>query len=101
VRINTRKGLVVITGCAHPGIVDIVRRAKEIIKTNVYLVMGGFHLKGMSERQIDGIVEGFKREGVEKVGACHCSGDLARKIFEKAYHKDSIRVGVGKIIEID
>lgn len=99
--INTEKGLIIITGCAHPGIVDIVRRAKEIMKTNVYLVMGGFHLKGMSERQIDGIVEEFKKEGVEKVGACHCSGDLARTIFEKAYHKDFIRVGVGKIIEID
>jgi len=99
--INTEKGLIIITGCAHPGIIDIVRRAKEIMKTNVYLVMGGFHLKGMSERQIDGIVEEFKKEGVEKVGACHCSGDLARTILEKAYHEDFIRVGVGKIIEID
>jgi len=99
--INTEKGLIIITGCAHPGIIEIVRRAKEIMKTNVYLVMGGFHLKGMSEREIDKIVEELKREGVEKVGACHCSGDLARKIFEKAYHEDFIRVGVGKIIEID
>ena len=99
--INTEKGLIIITGCAHPGIIDIVRRAKEIMKTNVYLVMGGFHLKGMSEREIDEIVEEFRKEGVEKVGPCHCSGDLARKIFEKAYHKDFIRVGVGKIIEID
>jgi len=99
--INTEKGLIIITGCAHPGIIEIVRKAKEIMKTNVYLVMGGFHLKGMSQREIDGIVEEFKKEGVEKVGACHCSGDLARKIFEKAYHEDFIRVGVGKIIEID
>ena len=99
--INTQKGLIIITGCAHPGIIDIVRRAKEIMKTNVYLVMGGFHMKGMSEREIDEIVKGFKKEGVEKVGPCHCSGDLARTIFEKAYHKDFIRVGVGKIIEID
>jgi len=99
--INTEKGLIVITGCAHPGIIDIVRRAKEMMKTNVYLVMGGFHLKGMSEKEIDEIVEEFKKQGVEKVGPCHCSGDLARTIFEKAYHKDFIRVGVGKIIEID
>jgi 7,8-dihydropterin-6-yl-methyl-4-(beta-D-ribofuranosyl)aminobenzene 5'-phosphate synthase len=99
--INTEKGLIIITGCAHPGIIEIVRKAKEIMKTNVYLVMGGFHLKGMSQREIDGIVEEFKKQGVEKVGACHCSGDLARKIFEKAYHEDFIRVGVGKIIEID
>lgn len=99
--INTERGLIIITGCAHPGIVNIVRRAKEILKTNVYLVMGGFHLGGMSERQIDEIVEGFKKEGVKKVGPCHCSGNLARKLFKKAYEKDFILVGVGKIIEID
>lgn len=99
--INTETGLVIITGCAHPGIVNIVRRAKEILKTNVYLVMGGFHLGGMNERQIDEIVEALKREGVEKVGPCHCSGNLARKLFKKAYEKDFILVGVGKIIEID
>ena len=98
--INTETGLVIITGCAHPGIVSIVRRAKEILKTKVYLVMGGFHLGGMSDRQIDEIVEGFKREGVEKVGPCHCSGNLARKLFKKAYGKDFISVGVGKVIEI-
>jgi 7,8-dihydropterin-6-yl-methyl-4-(beta-D-ribofuranosyl)aminobenzene 5'-phosphate synthase len=98
--INTERGLVIITGCAHPGIVNIVRASKEILKTNVYLVIGGFHLGGMSERQIDKIVEGFKREGVKKVGPCHCSGNLARKLFKKAYDKDFIEVGVGKIIEI-
>jgi len=98
--INTERGLVIITGCAHPGIVKVVRRAKEILKTNVYLVMGGFHLRGMSERQIGEIVEGFKREGVKKVGPCHCSGNLARKLFKKAYGKDFIPVGVGKTIEI-
>jgi len=98
--INTERGLVIITGCAHPGIVNIVRRAKEILKTNVYLVMGGFHLGGISETQIDGIVEGFKREEVEKVGPCHCSGNLARKLFKKAYGKDFIRIGVGKITKI-
>jgi len=53
------------------------------------------------ERQIDGIVEEFKKEEVKKVGPCHCSGDLARTIFEKAYQEDFIRVGVDKIIEID
>jgi 7,8-dihydropterin-6-yl-methyl-4-(beta-D-ribofuranosyl)aminobenzene 5'-phosphate synthase len=98
--IITERGLVIITGCAHPGIVNIVRRAKEILKTNVYLVMGGFHLEGSSEGKIYEIVDAFKREGVEKAGPCHCSGNLARKLFKKAYGEDFIQVGVGKIIEI-
>ena len=98
--VKTSKGLVVITGCAHPGIVNIVKKGKEMLKTDVYLALGGFHLCWMSSRQIKGIVNGMKKERVEKVAPCHCSGDPARKLFEKAYGKDFIPVGVGKKIRI-
>lgn len=98
--IKTKRGLVVITGCAHPGVVNVVRKAKEMLKTDVYLVLGGFHLCWINARQIQGIVKGIKLEDVKKVAPCHCSGDLARKIFEKAYGKNFILTGVGKRIEI-
>jgi len=98
--IKTSKGLVVITGCAHPGIVNIVKRAKEMLKSDVYLVLGGFHLCWMSLSKVKRIINGVKKEGVKKVAPCHCSGDLARKQFEKAYGKDFILVGAGKTITI-
>jgi len=98
--IKTSKGLVVITGCAHPGIVNIIKKGKEMLKTDVYLALGGFHLCWMSSGQIRGIVNGMKKERVKKVAPCHCSGDPARKLFEKAYGKDFIPVGVGKEIRI-
>jgi len=41
--IKSAKGLIIITGCAHPGIVNIVKKAKEIFPNeNVYLVLGYF-----------------------------------------------------------
>ena len=98
--IKTSKGLIVITGCAHPGVVNVVKRAKEILSSEVYLVLGGFHLCSMNVSQVKSIIEGVKKEGVQKVAPCHCSGDLARKQFEKAYGKDFIRAGVGKTITI-
>ena len=98
--IRTSKGLVVITGCAHPGIVNIVKRAKEMLKSDVYLVLGGFHLCWMNLSQVKRIINGVKNEGAKKVAPCHCSGDLARKQFEKAYGKDFILVGAGKTITI-
>ncbi len=98
--IKTSKGLVVITGCAHPGIVNIVKKTKEIHKTDVYLALGGFHLCWMNSRQIKGIVKGLKEQKVKKVAPCHCSGDLARKHFEKTYGKDFILSGAGKKITI-
>ncbi len=99
--IKTAKGLVVITGCAHPGVVNIVKKAKEIFDSEVYLVLGGFHLCWMNSWQIKGIINGVKKEGVEKAAPCHCSGDLARKLFEKAYGKNFISVGVGKSIKVE
>jgi 7,8-dihydropterin-6-yl-methyl-4-(beta-D-ribofuranosyl)aminobenzene 5'-phosphate synthase len=98
--IKTSKGLIVITGCAHPGIVNVVKRAKELFSSEVYLVLGGFHLCSMNLSQVKSVIEGFKKEGVQKVAPCHCSGDLARKQFEEAYGKDFILVGVGKTITI-
>ena len=98
--IKTSKGLIVITGCAHPGIVNVVKRARELFSSEVYLVLGGFHLSSMNLSQLKSVIEGVKNEGVQKVAPCHCSGDLAREQFEKAYGKDFILVGVGKTITI-
>jgi 7,8-dihydropterin-6-yl-methyl-4-(beta-D-ribofuranosyl)aminobenzene 5'-phosphate synthase len=98
--IRTAKGLVVITGCAHPGVVEIVQRAKQMLSTDVYLVLGGFHLCWMSIHQVRTIIKGMQRQKVEKIAPCHCSGDLAREQFEKYYGKDFILTGVGTRITI-
>ena len=98
--IKTSKGLIVITGCAHSGVVNIVKRAKEMFKSDVYLVLGGFHLCWMSLSKVKRIINGVKKEGVKKVAPCHCSGDLAREQFEEAFGKDFILVGAGKTITI-
>ena len=98
--IKTEKGLVVITGCAHPGIVNIVRKAKEIIKEDLYLVTGGFHLGGASDADLMQIINAFRELDVKKVGPCHCSGDRCRELFEEEYKDDFIEVGVGKEIKI-
>jgi len=98
--IETDKGLIVITGCAHPGIVNVVKEAKKLLKSDVHLVLGGFHLCWINAFQIKGIVKGVKEEEVEVVAPCHCSGDLARSTFEKAYGENFILVGAGKRLNI-
>jgi 7,8-dihydropterin-6-yl-methyl-4-(beta-D-ribofuranosyl)aminobenzene 5'-phosphate synthase len=98
--IRTAEGLVVITGCAHPGVVHIVEKARELFGKNVYLVMGGFHLGGVSQAALRQIVDTIQGFGVKLVAPCHCSGDSARKMFAEAYGEDFIRVGVGKSLEV-
>jgi 7,8-dihydropterin-6-yl-methyl-4-(beta-D-ribofuranosyl)aminobenzene 5'-phosphate synthase len=97
--VKTNKGLVVITGCAHPGIVDIVRHAKKITSEDIYLVLGGFHLLNLSESQLKEVIKGLRELGVKKVAPCHCSGDMTRELFQQEYGADFIANGVGKTIE--
>ena len=100
--IKTTKGLIVITGCAHPGIVNIVKKAKVMFgsSSKVYMVLGGFHLIGMNESQVRSIANELKREGVRKVAPSHCSGDACRRIFKKAYGNSCILIGAGKRLEV-
>jgi 7,8-dihydropterin-6-yl-methyl-4-(beta-D-ribofuranosyl)aminobenzene 5'-phosphate synthase len=95
------QGLVVITGCAHPGIVNIVHKARDMLAEKpVYLVIGGFHMSGASTHQIQSVIEGFRQLGVRKVAPCHCSGDETRKLFREEYEENYIDSGAGKIITL-
>jgi len=88
-------GLVVITGCGHPGVVKITKFAKKMFpEEEVYLVMGGFHHPPLS------VVKELRELGVIKVAPSHCTGEPAREKFRKEYKEDFIEYGVGKIIEI-
>lgn len=98
--LDTKKGLVIITGCAHPGIVNIVRKAKKMLEKNVYLVIGGFHLYDMSTEDVQKIIDELKSLGVKKVAPCHCTGEKAIAIFKQEFKKDFIKVGAGSIINL-
>jgi 7,8-dihydropterin-6-yl-methyl-4-(beta-D-ribofuranosyl)aminobenzene 5'-phosphate synthase len=97
--LHTDRGLILVTGCAHPGIVNIIEAAKNLIGDDVLLVMGGFHLAGMQRADLEKIITRFKQSGIEHVGPCHCSGDLARAMFKEAYQKNYIDVGVGAVLK--
>ncbi|UCH63220.1 MAG: MBL fold metallo-hydrolase [Fidelibacterota bacterium] len=96
--LDTEEGLVIITGCSHQGIVNILERAKELHQKNIYLVFGGFHLLQHSDEQINEIIQKFKLLGVKKCGATHCTGGQAIGLFEEAYGEDFISIGAGKVL---
>ncbi len=98
--IKTDKGFVVISGCSHPGIVKIVNVAKDLVKDNIFLVMGGFHLEWAGKGKIEKIISTFKQLGVRYAGPCHCTGTKARKLFEEHFGENYINIGAGKDINI-
>lgn len=99
--LRTPNGLSVITGCAHPGILDILSLVKEHFKEeNIFLVIGGFHLLEEDTRIIDFIVREFKMMGVERVAPTHCSGSKTESIFAKEYRERSLTIKTGETIKI-
>jgi len=98
--IKTSKGIVVITGCAHPGIVEIVQHAKTSFGQDVRLLIGGFHLKDHTAKEAHTIILRLKALGVSQVIPFHCTGRIAQGLFNKEFKHNCIIPGEGRVIEI-
>lgn len=99
--IKTPKGISIITGCAHPGILKILDKVKyRLPKEKIYLVLGGFHLLEASALAIKKIADGFKSRGVKKIGPAHCTGTNATKLFKEEYKTNFIEAKIGQSINI-
>ncbi|OGO22735.1 MAG: hypothetical protein A2144_05555 [Chloroflexi bacterium RBG_16_50_9] len=73
--IDTEFGLVVIPGCCHRGIVNTLLHAQELTgKELIYAIIGGTHLINASKEQLEKTAAVLKEMGVQRLGACHCTG---------------------------
>lgn len=97
--IETGDGLALITGCAHPGIVDIATRAAK--QGDLLLVLGGFHLKDSSDAQIASVIAQLQQLGVRRAAPTHCTGDRGRALFAKTFGEKYVEVGLGSVLVID
>ncbi len=99
--IKKNEGIIIITGCSHPGIVKIIKNVKENFpEERITFVFGGFHLMNKDTREIELIVKNFRELGVEKVGPTHCTGYEAQRIFKNEYKDNFINIAAGKTFEI-
>ncbi|WP_339060367.1 MBL fold metallo-hydrolase [Tepidibacillus marianensis] len=100
--IKTDKGLVVISGCSHSGIVNIVKQGTEISGgIRPYAVIGGFHLLTASEERIFQTAEALKELGVEKLITGHCTGGVAEYLFQQIFTTSFQKLYAGKTISFD
>lgn len=94
VALRTEKGLFVITGCGHAGIVNILEHAKKVTgEKRIAGIMGGFHLKSLS-RQTRETIRYLKQNEVLYVYPSHCTRDPALELFHKTF-------GTGRVITGD
>jgi 7,8-dihydropterin-6-yl-methyl-4-(beta-D-ribofuranosyl)aminobenzene 5'-phosphate synthase len=100
--VRTTKGIVVITGCAHPGIINILEKAKNFFPGEVIsLVLGGFHMYKQTGEDIKDILDKIFNMGILQAAASHCSGDMTRNILKDNYNQSYVEIGTGKVIKID
>ena len=99
--INVRnKGLVILTGCAHSGVINTVRHAKRITGIeNVYAIIGGFHLEQAGDERIQKSIEELEKIGLKKIYPCHCTGKKAISQLTKSFGDFCIPVHTGDVIE--
>jgi 7,8-dihydropterin-6-yl-methyl-4-(beta-D-ribofuranosyl)aminobenzene 5'-phosphate synthase len=99
--LKTNNGLTIITGCAHPGILKMVEKAKmKFPDESIYFVLGGFHLMESDKRAVEIVAENFKKMNIIKAGPTHCSGDMAVEIFKNFYGDNFIQIKAGQEIEV-
>ncbi|SCJ99890.1 Metallo-beta-lactamase superfamily [uncultured Clostridium sp.] len=72
--VKSDKGLIIIVGCSHPGIVNITRSISKRFNESVYGIIGGTHLIEADEDRINYTLEELMSLGVEFLAFNHCSG---------------------------
>jgi 7,8-dihydropterin-6-yl-methyl-4-(beta-D-ribofuranosyl)aminobenzene 5'-phosphate synthase len=84
--INTKRGLVVILGCAHRGIINTLYHAQKLTGVKkIYMVVGGCHLIAATEERIWLTIAALKELGVQRIGVSHCTGLPAAAIMAQEF----------------
>ena len=90
--------LIIIAGCAHSDIVNIVKYARELFKAKRIIVIGGFHMLNNSDEEIQETIDELGSLGVVKVFPGHCTGEKAIEKLLDSFKGE--RIYSGKIIEV-
>jgi len=93
--VPTPEGFVLITGCAHPGIIAMVERAMELTKERLFGILGGFHLFNATPHEILEIAYYLDEVTTGFVAPCHCTGENALSIFRQRLKGKFLEVKCG------
>jgi len=73
--LNSEKGLILILGCAHSGMINIINYVTERTgKDKFYAILGGTHLDFLTPEQLEDSIKTLKKIKIERIGVCHCTG---------------------------
>ena len=82
--VESPKGLIVLVGCAHPGILNMISTVKRLFDQNIYALLGGTHLVEADGTRVKDTIHTFCEEKIEVLGISHCSGQHAIELATEA-----------------
>lgn len=95
---KSAEGLIIITGCSHSGICNIIEYARKITGENrIADIIGGFHLLEPDMAQLENTVDYIRQTGVRTIHPCHCTDFKSRLALTEAVQVEE--VGVGMVLE--
>jgi len=99
--IKTEKGLFIILGCSHSGIINIINYAITITgEEHIHTIIGGTHLGPADEQTREKTIESLKQFDIEKIGVSHCTGlEMSTRLFNE-FGNRFFFCNVGKVVEI-
>ena len=98
--LDTDKGLILILGCAHSGVVNIINHViNKTGKEKFYAILGGTHLDFLTPEQLEESIQSLNNLEVEKIGVSHCTGLRAAFRLQLAFGDRFFYGCVGSILE--
>ena len=98
--IITKKGLVVIAGCSHIGIINILKTIKTRININIYAVIGGTHMIEADNDRIHKTIKDLKGLHIDYIAVSHCTGEKATEEIKKVFKDKFIINNTGNVIKV-
>ena len=93
--LKTEQGVVIVTGCSHTKVEEIIRITKQFVAPNIDLVAGGYHLFPYDRQYVVNLAKLMKDNlGVRRVAPAHCTGNLAFKIFREQFGSNYAYAGL-------
>jgi len=100
--IKSDKGLIIVSGCAHRGIVNTITHAQKLTGCDdVYAIVGGIHLFSASEHRVRLTLEEIRRLDIQRIGVSHCTGPHASALLAKEFGDRFFFNQAGTITEFD
>jgi len=98
--INTADGMVLVVGCAHPGIESIVAEAAKI-NPHIHFIAGGFHLAVAQDPAIEKVATSLRDAyHVDYIAPGHCTGEPAFAALQKAFGPRYVYPGLGTTLDV-